>query len=205
MNLRRLFKSKKLKPKLEYGFRDLKGRAYYRVPSQMAMPIEMFGMLQDNLMWQSAGMTAIELKGLIDAGELEMENLVQGKKGSLATVGYVLSEMKMRSEMVIHTELLYRFLAIQYIREDEDVENYNDSLIEDKVLAFKELVKKKGAYSTFQVPELERVNQQLNLSHQEWEELWTASIKEQERLKKKLEILKSGIESAKEKRTSIIS
>lgn len=196
-------KKKKLPPELEYGFTDLDKKKYYRIPAQLALPIERYGKLQENLMWQSAGMTATEIKSLLALAETELENLVQGHKGALSKVGFIIQEMKMRSEVVLHTELLYQFIAILYIREDEDMNHYNESIQQEKVDAFKRIVAEGGAYEFFQLPELSRVNQLLNLSQQEWEELWMNSIREQDRLKRTIEYLKSGIKSAKEKKTSV--
>lgn len=195
------WRKKKSSPDLEFAFKA-EGKKYYRIPAQMALPIERFGKLQENLMWQSAGMTAQELTGLIEIGEKNWQEYIKGNEKAMSRVGLVFEEMRMRSQMVMHTELLYHFLGILYIREDENPEVYDEEIQLEKVQAFKELVKKKGAWSTFQIPELQRVNQQLNWSQAEWEELWKASLREQERLKRVIEFLKSGVISAREKKTS---
>jgi len=206
--MRRIFSRSKPKiqaSELEFAFKDLDGLKYYRIPAQLALPIERFGKLQENLMWQSAGMTAQELTALIEVGEGEMENLVQGKKGKLSVVGAVFQEMKMRSQLVLHTELLYNYVGILYIREDEDPQVFSQAIQDEKVEAFKKMVGEGSSYEFFQIPELRRANELLSLLQQEWEELWTASVREQHRLKKMIEYLRSELKFASTKKTSEVS
>ena len=198
----RWLKKKKKHPDLEFGFKDVRGRRYYRIPAHIAMPIERFGKLQENIMWQSAGLSGSELDSLVERMEEEMENLVQGKRGSLAKVGVVINEMKLRKQMVLHTELLYHFIAIQYIREDEDPAVYDDEIQNEKVEAFKEIVKKKDIHFLYHLKELKEVSKSLNLSQEELTELWRQSELEQKRMKEVIKALKSDLRSVKEKKTS---
>jgi len=177
---------------LEYAVTDLDGKMYFRIPSVMAMPIERFGKIQELVMFMTAGLTGVELTKLVEVAEKEMENLVAGKPGSLAKVGAVINELKTRQNLVIHTELLYHFVAVHYIREDEAVELYNDQIQLEKVEAFKKMTSQGGAYAFFStLPELANINRSLNLSPEEWEKHWQDSMTEQRRLKKMLELLRS--------------
>lgn len=205
-NMKQIFSKRKTpSPELEFAFKDLNGKSYYRIPAQLALPIERFGKLQENLMWQSAGMTAEEMSILLELAEGEMENLVQGKKGSLVKVGAIIQELKMRKQLVLHTELLYHFVGILYIREDENPEVFSQAIQDEKVEMFKRMTAHGGTYDFFHIPELRRANELLSLSQPEWDELWIASVREQHRLMKIVEYLRSELKSGKGKMTSTTS
>lgn len=183
---------------LELAFQDTDGKRYYRIPAVMALPLERFGKAQEFIMWMSAGMTASELTSLISVvkeslGELMKDMVSKDKKSNaLIKAGAAVNEMEMRAELVMHTELLYQFIAVHYIREDEPIDQYVESIQQEKVDAFKKMVSEGGAYGFFStLPELANTNKSMNLSPEEWDQYWNASMREQRRLKKVIEYLKS--------------
>lgn len=207
--LRRLFRTP-AKPRritakdLEPAFVDLNGRQYYRINTQLGIGLEHYGKAMEFTMWMSAGLTARELDRLIVQAEAEMENLVQGKKGTLAKVGWCLQEIRLRRDMVIHTELLYQFIACHYIREDEPLTEWIESIHNEKVEAFKAMVRKAGeSYSFFfQFPELKNLTGISTMSSDEWNAYWTESLTRQENLQKQLKAIRSVKESASGVKTS---
>lgn len=197
---------------LEFAFHDLKGRAYYRIPAVMAMPLERFGKVQELVMWMSAGMTAIELTALIGVVKENLHELVkemvskEAKSTALIKMGAAINEMEMRKDMVIHTDLLYHFVAVHYIREDEPIDVYSEGIQLEKVQALIDMTSQGGAYGFFStLPELASINKSLNLSPEEWEGYWNASMKEQARLMKVIEYLKSSKKLEKDKKTLTVS
>ncbi len=154
---------------LELAFQDTDGKRYYRIPAVMALPLERFGKAQEFIMWMSAGMTASELTSLISVvkdslGELMKDMVSKDKKSNaLIKAGAAVNEMEMRAELVMHTELLYQFIAVHYIREDEPIDQYVESIQQEKVDAFKKMVSEGGAYAFFSVlPELANINKSMN-------------------------------------------
>ncbi len=122
--------------KLEKCFTDSLGIHYYKFPEAMSLPIERFGKLQEFMMWMSAGLTSNELDLLLDEADKALTaGLTQGKNAS--KIGFVLSQIRERKSMVIHTELLYNFLAVQVIREDEKPEHFNNAIHLEKIEQFK--------------------------------------------------------------------
>jgi len=182
---------------------DGSGVQYYRINTQLGIGLEHYGKAMEFTMWMSSGLTARELNDLIRVAETEMEQLVAGKKGSLAKVGWVLQEMRLRQEMVIHSELLYQFIACHYIREDEPLTEWIEAIHKEKVQAFKAMVKAGGSAGFFfQFPELKNLTGISSMSPEEWNGYWTESLMKQEALKKQLKYLRSGKGSAKEAKTS---
>jgi len=147
-------------------------------------------------MWMAAGLQPKELNLILDVMERELENLVQGKTGSLAKLGWGINEIKLRQSMVIHTELLYQFVACHYIRDDEPMTEWIESIHNQKVEAFKEIVKTQGSYDFFQLPELKNSTGISSMSPEEWNQSWNESIREQQNLIKKVGYLKSAKEPA---------
>jgi len=128
--------------------------------------------------------------------------LVEGKKGNLAQVGWVLREIRLRQEMVIHTELLYNFIACHYIREDEPLSEWVESIHNEKVEAFKDCVKTRTAYEFFQLPELRNTTAISSMSPEEWNKHWSDSIREQANLQKKIDYLRSELKSERGRKIS---
>jgi hypothetical protein len=172
----------------------------------MALPIERFGKAQEFVMWMSAGLTASELQGLVQVAKKEVELMVDGKVKNWVKVGAVLNEIEMRSNLVMHTDLLYQFVAVHYIREDEPIDQFIENIQDDKVEAFQKMVRQGGAYGFFsRLPELANVNKSMNLSPEEWEEYYHASKMEIKRLQKMTEYLKSERKFEQDKKTTTAS
>lgn len=180
--------------KLEYCFSDSLGVKYYKFPESMSLPLERFGKLQEFMMWMSSGITSTELDGLLDEADKALtEGLLQKKNA--ARIGFILSEIRDRKNMVIHTELLYNFLAVQVIREDEAPEFFNNSIQMEKVERFKDETKNGKTYDFFLRIGLKKLNDLFNMSEQEWNRLWEESIQQQNLLKQATKILQSERES----------
>lgn len=207
----KLFKTK-AKPKesspplrgkdLTFAFRDAQGRAYYHNTTQVGQSLEHYGKAMEFTMFMSAGMNATELTQLINLQEEVIEKVVEGKKGNLAILMWVCREMKNRSQLIIHTELLYNFIACYYYREDEPVTEWNETIHNEKVEAFKQIVKEGSAYDFFQLPELKNLTAISSMSREEWTEHWNASQKEMARLQSQIDYLRSELASAPDRKTS---
>ncbi len=187
---------------LEFAFKDTAGINYYRINTQLGVGLEHYGKAMEFTMWMAAGLQPKELNSILEVMESTLEKLVEGKKGNLATLGWAINEIRLRQNMVIHTELLYQYIACHYIREDEPLTEWIEKIHNEKVSAFKECVKTQTAYSFFQLPELRNITAISHMSPEEWKTYWDGSIREQANLTKKIEYLKSELRSAKDRKTS---
>lgn len=201
MNIKNLFKRHKkngteLKAnQLEMTFTDMEGINYYRFPDFMAFPLERHARRAQITQWMASGLTNDELEKLIGIAETELENLVAGKKGSLSKVGAVLNQIKMRKELVLHHELVYQYIAVHYIRDDENPYQVDDMVMDAKIESFKRMVAGGRLLDFFQLKELNRINETIGLSSDEFQELWNASIVEQKILLQKIKFLISKLKS----------
>lgn len=176
--------------KLELCFTDSNGVKYYKFPEAMSLPVERFGKLQEFMMWMSAGLTSVELDALIDTADQALTDGLTQKKNA-AKIGFVLSQIRERKNMVIHTELLYNFLAVQVIREDEPAEHFNNSIHLEKIAQFKIETANGKTYDFFLHIGLKKLNDIFNMSEAEWNKFWGDSLEQQILLKKMLSKMSS--------------
>jgi hypothetical protein len=177
--------------KLELCFTDSKGKKYYKFPEDMSLPLERFGKLQEYMMWMSAGLTSNELDLLLDEADKALtEGLTQKKNAS--KIGFIISQIRDRKSMVIHTELLYNFMAVQTVREDEAAEVVNNAIHLDKVNQFKEETKNGKTYFFFHSLGLKKLNDLFNMSEAEWNKFWEESMELQRVLKEIPSIISKG-------------
>lgn len=201
------FKKKEVKTsiphaKLEYCFSDSLGVKYYKFPESMSLPLERLGNLNNYMMWMSSAITSKELDSLLDQADKALtEGLLQKKNA--AKIGFIHEEIRNRKNMVIHTELLYNFLAVQVIREDEAAEFFNNAIQMEKVERFKEETKNGKTYDFFLRIGLKKVNALYNMSEAEWDKYWEESIQQQKENKLAIQIIQSGEESLTNKNPSM--
>lgn len=133
------------KDNLSFCFLDLEGNSYYSFPKEVALPVVRLGKLQEYYTWLSAGVTGDELSEMVDAADKALSNGLKDAKG-MAKIGFILSELKDRKNMVIHHELYYNILAAQLIRHDEKINEWNNEIQLQKVEAFKALDKENDSF-----------------------------------------------------------
>ena len=178
---------------LEHRYTDLNGVNYSGFTSDMSLPVDRLGRLYGFMEVLMKGMTVQEDeaidKAIIDALESGLKN---PKEKAAAKIGALIMEREKRRKMVIHTEILYNLLAVQWIREDEDPAVYNNEIQMQKVIQFQKEVESRGAYVFFQVPELKQLNSFLRLSKEEWDAFWSESIVQQKVLQEALNTIYSS-------------
>lgn len=180
------------KSKLELVFTDMNGMNYYRFPDTMLLPIERWGKAKDYMQWMAAGISPAELDKLIDFAD---KALSEGLTKGAAKIGFALQELKERRNMIIHTELVYNFLAIHYIREDEPMDSVNMDIHQQKVEQFREEVARGDASFFFEQKELRKIYDPFSLSQIELTALLEQSIIKQQALKEMLQNYLSKQES----------
>lgn len=182
---------------LEYRFMDSNGKKYYGFHKDYPISAPRFGIMRDFLMWMVQGVSPEEQEQLIDlANKSWLETLKSGKNHQ--RVGLILEEMRLRMRMTLHTDLLYQFMACQWIREDESPEKFDESIQNEKVAQFKKDTAEGNTYFFFRQPELKQLSVLWNLSPEEWEAYWKESNQKIAWTKEALKVISSLIESDKE-------
>lgn len=183
---------------------DLDGKVYYRFTgSSTIIPLERMGKMQDFLTMMSAGLDEKELTALIDVANGELAMALAGKKADVIKIGAVLNQIKERQQMILHDQLMWQFMAVQLVREDEPPARFIQKIHDEKVESLQQLYYQHPDYAFFQTPELKLLNELLRCSPQDWETLLLSSIRERDRLKKMLSYLRGAKGSASDKRTTV--
>ncbi len=191
---------------LEKCFVDRNGKQYYRFPEAVALPVERLGKRSEILQWMSAGLSDSEQELLLnEIDKALMDGLSNKDKKSAARIGSIIHQMRERRKMVIHTELLYNFLACQWVREDEAPDVYNNEIQMQKVEQFKEEVAHSNSYFFFQQTELKMLNDYMNFTEDEWNKYWAESVIKQQALKAALEVYSQTGLKKSEKHTKEMS
>jgi hypothetical protein len=188
---------------LEKALVDLDGKVYYRFTgSSTIMPLERMGKMQDFLTMMSAGLDATELEALIDIANNELALALAGKKADVLKIGAVLNQIKERQSMILHDQLLWQFMAVQLVREDEPASQFVQKIHDEKIEALQLLYYKNDDYSFFHNPELKLLSDLLRSSQEDLQMLLMNSIREREILKKKISLLRGGKGLGKGKKTN---
>ena len=182
---------------------DLNGKVYYRFTgSSTIIPLERMGKMQDFLTMMSAGLDEKELSALIDVANNELALALNGKKADVVKIGAVLSQIKERQQMILHDQLMWQFMAVQLVREDEPAARFVQKIHDEKVEALQELYYAHPDFAFFQTPELRLLNDMLRSSQQDWEILLVNSIRERDRLKRMISYLRGAKGLGKDKKTT---
>lgn len=184
------------KGKLELRYTDKSGNQYYGFPQDYELPLERFGKLKYYLSWMVQGISPDEQNTILDLMDKSLFNGLKDTKNA-AMIGKCIEELRMREHLTIHTELLYNFLSVQWVRQDENPLVFNNQIQLEKVEAFKKENADGNTYFFFQQKELKMLSNLFKMSEQEWNQYWQESLLKQEYMKelmKKLSSLNTGKE-----------
>lgn len=161
--------SKDMEGMLKFAFVDLDGVKYYTFDHDMIIPVEREGKMQEYLMWMGAGLSQEQLYRLCDKmDELLTEGLKTGKNA--ATIGVIINEIKNVRGEISHVDLIYNYLAVQYVREGENPKKFNQSVQSQKVEAFKRGAETNDSFF-FQIPHLESLSKLLSTPSASWSDI----------------------------------
>lgn len=167
---------------LSYAFSTSK--KYYRFPSNMAMPTSRYGKLQEYLMYMSARLTAENIDLLINKGIEIIEKGIENDNGA-SKVAAILYQLGDRNDKIIPHQLIYNYLAVLYVREDEDPKIFNNEIHMQKV---DDLMANSDNSFFFRLPELRKLFDLTTMSESEWQTYVSGSESQQRILKEVLKI-----------------
>lgn len=150
---------------LEKTFVTAKGTQYYGFPDKVSLPIPREGQLQEFFMHIASGMNPETITEVLDnIDEALTEGLTTGKNA--AKIGALVQYMKDRVGKVLPSELFYHILAVQYVREDESPQAYNEQIQLEKVAEFKKEMQTNSSFF-LHTNELKRLRNLLQISDEQ--------------------------------------
>ena len=186
---------------LELRFVDSQSHMYYGYPKDFSIPMPRYGKIRDFEMWMTVGVTPAEIEQILDAMDVAWVNSLKSKKNH-HELGALIQELRMRSHMVVHTELLFNYLACQWIRDDESPDTFDPTIHDEKVATFKKESDNGRNHFFFVQPELKRWNELYNFTPIEWEHYWNESNLKRRHLQNLANYIVSGKGYKKETTTS---
>lgn len=137
---------KKLDEKnLQFEFVDNDGLKYYSFTKDTLLPIGRLAKLQEFVLWLQKGVDIEDYKKLLDAADKALTDGLMNKKGA-SKIGFVIAELRDRCNMVLHHELFYNFIAVQLVRSDESVADFDNDKHMQKVIKLKEMNEKEQGF-----------------------------------------------------------
>ncbi|REJ84541.1 MAG: hypothetical protein DWQ44_08925 [Bacteroidetes bacterium] len=176
-----------------FRYRDLEGRAYYGFSADQHMPLQRFGKMKDYLMWMTSSISPDELITLVREGSRILEEGIKHPSRA-ARIGLILSEIENRANMTLHTELLMNYLAVQWAREDESPEFFNNQIQLEKVDMFKKELSEGDGRFFFQCEELKNLWSRWKMSESEFQASWRESLQEQKNMNLIIQMISSSVE-----------
>lgn len=191
------------KPEMEKAYVDSNGVTYYQFQNYQQIPPDRLGKMQDFMSLMSLAIDNSELKKLFDLVRNEAALAYAGKPHELAKVlGMVLSEVDDRSQMLMHPRLLWNFIAVQYVREDENPAVFNQIIHDQKFEQFQKDHENMSTYFFFQTKALKQVNSFLNFTQTEWDQYWKQSLNRIEQTQRIINHLSGSLSSTSRSTTA---
>lgn len=186
-------------------FIDSEGKRYFKYNVETDFPYERFSALQICMAELRSKISSIELQEFLEAMDKELLNLVsQDKKGisGASKIGWLIGELKWRSENLIHLDLLYQFAAVIYIRQDEDPAKVDKAIEREKIEQFKKdcAALEGGTWDFFFRAPFRDFMPSNVLSEESWNEYLTTSSLRMRAWKKMMDFSTSQISSGTKSR-----
>lgn len=179
---------------LEFAFVGLDGRKYYHFKDMNNLPLDRFAYRKTILAWMDLGLNKKEITDLIATGREALYTGLKGNSKASSDIGFIFNEMEYRGDMVLHTELLYQFIAVHYVREDESPDGLDATIQMQKVESFKKEVSEKGSSFFLTMPELKFLYKLTEMSESEWTTFWHESLVKQQAIKAQLSVIRKGLQ-----------
>lgn len=148
---------------LETIFVDSNGKQYYRYKDDFDIPILRKGKLEQLIKELNYGISKDEMTLFLDA----MEKALNKGQADVSKIGFLVTQMRERKEILIHPEILFEMVTTLYIREDE-----NPTLIDEEIHAdkFQQLKKDSqgGLYDFFYTAGLQKYIPYLTKLEDDW-------------------------------------
>jgi hypothetical protein len=177
---------------------DGKGMRHWRfTAATLQPPLERTAKAMDIMMMMSKGLSGEETTKMVNACTNELALAFSGKKNNaFVNIGAILKAMTDRVNMPFHLDLMYEFLAVWTVREDELPHVFSQEIHEQKVKQFKEDNRGKNSFFFFQIPELKMVNEHLRCTENEWMALCNESQRKIDGLNLWIQSLSNGVKSS---------
>jgi hypothetical protein len=150
---------------------DGNGKRYLKYDDDFDIPIKRIQQLELRLKRVQRGLSSEDETQLLKACK---DALNKGNKPDIARVGFIIEEMLMREEIIVHEDLWFDIIALTLIREDEQATEVDWTIHKEKVEQFKKEASK-DMYSFFVQSGLGTYIPYLTKLEDDWNEFYNES------------------------------
>jgi hypothetical protein len=204
MNIKNLFKSKDKKPDrfadLDFIGKDKKGRKYYAYPNLEDLPMvrftkgECFRLMDDNkLDAETLAIIVDKINELVPMLASEKKNNLKGRYA--AQINALSNELLYRANFLTPESVLLNIAATLSIREDEKPESWNDTVHNEKIKDFEQLLND-GNDFFFQSQAFKGFKASLIMSTEDWTKHIQKLRLQKDQLEQRLKIILSKASSS---------
>lgn len=181
---------------------DGNSKKYYTFTSAtLQPPLERTAKAMDLMVAMSKGLSGEETLMMVEACTNELALAFSGKKNNaFVNIGAILKAMTDRVNMPFHIDLMYEFVAVWSVREDELPHVFSQVIHEEKVKQFKIDNRGKNSFFFFQVPQLKQVNERLGCTEADWMALCNESQRKIDGLNQWIKNLSNGVKSSQNRK-----
>lgn len=171
---------------------DKEGKRLYRWENPDNIPLFRYEKMLEYMQLITKGLTAKEDEMLDERIEQALQaGLKNEKVNSAVTIGAAIHERKVRRKMCVHSELMFNYIAVQIVREDESPLVFDNDIQMSKVVMLKEFAREGVADFFLTSPELKKLRDLLEMSKQDLETYIAESHIQTQRLKELFQIIES--------------
>lgn len=140
---------------LEYRFTDNEGRKYYHFAKLFDLPLDRLSEIEVTLSEMQAGLSYEEKKDVYGHMHKVLEKFIASIRGNkfdtkaLGQFTLLIEESNRREQLLIHRDLMYKMMALVYVREDENIHTVDAQLLKEKVKYFQQEIEQGGNLSSF--------------------------------------------------------
>lgn len=167
-------------PKLDLLFTDSK-HTYYKFCDGTNLPLIRMLHVDKMMELRACGISGQEIDLLIAA----FKNALTKGAAGLSEMGFLITAIEQRQSMVLHKDILLNIAAFMVIRDDEDPSIVDAKIHQSKLDVF--LTKAEGganAYDFFISAALKPLSDSVNMSKDEFVELWENNLQQIRALRK---------------------
>ena len=183
-------------------FVDENGKHFYAHPKDGNMSIDRMGALRNFTQYLSKGLTSEEDDAIDDAIADTLPTMKNAEAKGVVRISVLLDERKRRKKLCFHTLVFYNILAVQWVREDESVYEFDETIQFEKVQSFIQADKEHTGFF-FHQPELKGLLSLLRITHEDVPSYLKESVSQAKVLAEKLAVINSYGTKSKEDKTTL--
>lgn len=174
------------------------GHTYYRFPKDLNLPFARFAEMLSLQELLGSGLSGAETEKILSAMEGAIHSGLSNPKNS-AVMSACVNLLRQRKDGIVHQDLLINIAALNIVRDDEPVEAVTVPIHNAKCDLFKRMAGE-DSHGFFTLMDLPVLIPLLQMSPQDFKELWENNAMQSKILVEQLSFLNSRLEQSKPQR-----